>query len=344
MARSVSLPARGKRAMAAAALERSGLGALLRLAPGWRGLVVLNYHRIGTPGETPLDRDLWNATVEDFDAQVAFLTRNFDVVGPEDAGPRAAGRRVLITFDDGYRDNHAAALPILRAHGATATFFLATGFLDLSRLAWWDEVAWMVRTSARERIRVDGVDVVFAEPDRAAAVAALLDRAKALPGSDLDAFLDRVALATGTGRAPAGAADGQWMTWPMARELLAAGMSVGGHTVNHPILASLDTEAQREEIMGCRARLRAELGVPMRWFSYPNGDRGSFDARTRALLTEAEVEHAFSFDGGFVRRGAPWDPYDVPRVAVGPRTAGPAFAATMTLPQVFVRPLAGSRG
>ena len=84
-------------------------------------------------------------------------------------------------------------------------------------------------------------------------------------------------------------------------------MTVGGHTVSHPILANLDAEAQRAEIMGCRARLHAELGIPMRWFSYPNGDRGSFDARTRALLAEAGVERAFSFDGGFVRRGAPWD-------------------------------------
>ena len=138
------------------------------------------------------------------------------------------------------------------------------------------------------------------------------------PAADLDGFLDRVALATGTGRAPAAAADGQWMTWPMARELLAAGMTVGGHTVSHPILANLDADAQRAEITGCRARLHAELGIPMRWFSYPNGDRGSFDARTRALLAEAGVERAFSFDGGFVRRGAPWDPYDVPRIARRP--------------------------
>jgi peptidoglycan/xylan/chitin deacetylase (PgdA/CDA1 family) len=121
-------------------------------------------------------------------------------------------------------------------------------------------------------------------------------------------------------------------------------MTVGGHTVSHPILARLDEDAQRAEVFSCRARLEAELGIPMRWFSYPNGDRGSFDAHTRALLAEAGVERAFSFDGGFVRRRAPWDPYDVPRMAVGPRTAGPAFAATVTLPQVFIRPLAGSRG
>jgi len=308
--------------MAAAALERSGLGALLRLAPTWRGVVALGYHRIGTPGDTPFDRAVFDATAEDFDAQVAFLVRNFDVVGPGDLASARPGRHVLITFDDGYRDSHAVALPILRAHGATATFFLTTGFLDRSRLAWWDEVAWMVAVSGRDR----------------SLIPALLDRAKALPGGERAAFLDRLARDTGAGRAPAGAADGQWMTWDMARELLAAGMHVGGHTVTHPILARLDPDAQRAEILGCAARLRAELGVPMRWFSHPNGDRGSFDDRTRAILAAAGVELAFAFGGGFVRRRVA-DRFDVPRLPVGRRTEGPAFAATLTLPQVFNRPV-----
>src|SRR4051812_38163447 len=320
MALSATAP-RGRRAVAAAALERSGLGALLRVAPTWRGLLALTYHRIGTPGDAPLDRAMWDATLEDFDAHVGFLARNFDVIGPADVGPKQSGRHVLITFDDGYRDNYTHALPILRAHGATATFFLTTGFLDRPFLSWWDEVAWMVRTTGG-----DG-----------AAIPALLDRVKALPGTQREDFLDRLGETTGAGRAPAAAAaaDGQWMTWPMVRELLAAGMTVGGHTVSHPILARLDADVQRAEVVTCRARLEAELGIAMRWFSYPNGDRGSFDARTRAILAEARVELAFGFAGGFVRRGVGWDPYAVPRIAVGPRTAGRAFAATVTLPQVF---------
>jgi peptidoglycan/xylan/chitin deacetylase (PgdA/CDA1 family) len=322
MALSATAP-RGRRAVAAAAFERSGLGALLRIGPTWRGLLALTYHRVGTPGNTPLDRAMWDATLEDFDAQVGFLARNFDVVGPADIGPEPTGRHVLITFDDGYRDNHAHALPILRAHGATATFFLTTGFLDRPLLAWWDEVAWMVHASGR-----DGTEIPL-----------LLDRAKALPGTEHDVFLERLARDTGAGRAPAEIAEGQWMTWDMARELLAAGMTVGGHTVSHPILARLDEDAQRAEVIGCRARLGAELGIPMRWFSYPNGDPSSFDARTRAILAAAGVELAFAFHPGFVRRGGGRDPYALPRIAVGPRTAGAAFAATVTLPQVF-----GGRG
>ena len=309
---------RSRRDAVAAALQRSGLGVLLRIAPAWRGLVVLNYHRIGTPGDGPFDPALWTASAEDFDAQVAFLTRDFDVVGPEDAADaarRRTGRHVLITFDDGYRDNFTAAFPILRRHGATATFFLTTGFLDAPRLAWWDEVAWM--TGGR---------------DTAAHVA----RAKALPGGAIEGFLDDLGVRMGTGRAPATAAAGTWMTWDMARRMAAAGMAFGGHTVNHPILGRLDPAAQRAEILGCKARLERELG-PMRWFSYPNGDPGSYDAHTRAALAEAGVELAFAFDGGFQGRGR-FDPYAVPRIAAGPGTGRDRFAATVTLPQLFCAP------
>ena len=300
---------RGRRAIAAAALERSGLGALLRLAPAWRGLVVLDYHRIGTPGDSPLDRAMWNATLEDFDAQVGFLARNFDVVGPADVTARPRGRQVLITFDDGYRDNHAAALPILQAHGASATFFLTTGFLDTPRLAWWDEVAWMVRTSTRDSVCVDDAGVAFDDPDRAAAVATLLDRAKALPGAELAGFLDRVALATGTGRAPALVSDGQWMTWRMARELLAAGMHVGGaHRRPPDPRASRPRRPARGDPRLRRPAARRARN-PDALVSYPNGDRSSFDAHTRALLEEAGVEgRTYTLTAascGAARRGTP---------------------------------------
>ena len=43
-------------------------------------------------------------------------------------------RTAVITFDDGYADNHDVALPILKKHGLPATFFIATGFVDGGRM------------------------------------------------------------------------------------------------------------------------------------------------------------------------------------------------------------------
>ena len=53
----------------------------------------------------------------------------------------------MITFDDGYVDNYELAFPVLKANDAKGVFFVATGFIDEPRLAWWDEIAWMIRSS-----------------------------------------------------------------------------------------------------------------------------------------------------------------------------------------------------
>ncbi|OYW11516.1 MAG: polysaccharide deacetylase, partial [Planctomycetales bacterium 12-60-4] len=107
---------------------------MMQFAGSWRGLLVLNYHRIGDGRHSPLDRNLWSATTEEFEQQVRAISRNFDVVGIDDLDslvrhPR--GRYVLITFDDGYLDNYTEAFPILKSYNAKGVFFVTTGFLDV---------------------------------------------------------------------------------------------------------------------------------------------------------------------------------------------------------------------
>jgi peptidoglycan/xylan/chitin deacetylase (PgdA/CDA1 family) len=128
----------GKLGLAAGLLHRSHGGAVLRLAPAWSGVLILNYHRIGYAESAPFFRDAISATPHEFDAQLAFLARNADVVAGADLPEvlRAGrGRHVMITFDDGYRDNYEIALPLLKLHGLAATFFLCTGLLDGRGLA-----------------------------------------------------------------------------------------------------------------------------------------------------------------------------------------------------------------
>ncbi len=314
---------RSRSAQAAAVLDVPPLRTLLARVPLWRGVLVLNYHRVGDAAE-PWDRSLWSATAEGFDAQLAFLARNADVVGPQDLSSLAAagrGRHVLLTFDDGYRDNHAVAFPLLRRHGLSATFFLATGFLDRPHVAWWDEIAWMVHRAQRP----------------AAEAAELVRVYKTLPADEAEAYLDHLAAETGTGRCGSAEADAVWMTWEMARELRDGGMTIGGHTVTHPILARLPAAAQEQEIARCARRLDEELGEPMRWFSYPVGSRDAFTADTRASLRAHGVELAFSFYGGQARFGA-WDPFDVPRVHVGPAVDRQRLQAMLRVPPLFARP------
>lgn len=307
----------------------------------WSGVVGLNYHRIGDGRQSFFDRGLWSATSEDFDRQVRYLKAHFDIIAPHDVSHvlRAKrGRHVLITFDDGYADNYNAAFPILRSHQVQASFFVATGYIDRPRLPWWDEIAWMVRTSKQRGASIPEYltsPLLFDEPARERATRILLKTYKKLSSPRTVGFLQAIAEATGTGRPPSDLPEvhSLWMTWDMLREMNAAGMTIGGHTVHHPILAQMTREEQAQEITGCQLRIVQELGVPMLAFAYPVGSREAFNTDTRACLREAGVQTAFSYYGGF-RKLSEWDDYDIPRIPIEQEMTFPEFRAAVMFPWV----------
>lgn len=333
---------RSRKETAAAALNGRATASVARRLPRWRGVVVLNYHRIGDAARQPWDRTLWNVDEELFDVQLATLAREAEVVAPEDVlaipDDRRAGRRVLLTFDDGYRDNYELAFPLLRRHGLAATFFITTGFLDSGGPAWWDELAWMVRNAAEATLPPGpwASAPLPLGPDEDDTVAAVVKHYKTLDAAETGAYLESVAEASGAGRCPPSEASELWMTWEMVRAMHAAGMSIGGHTVTHPILARLPSAEQSREIGGCRTRLLEQLGVAMEWFAYPVGARDTFTEETKRALREHGVRLAFSFHGGYghARR---WNPLDVPRVHVSRRHSAELLRATLWLPQLFTR-------
>jgi O-antigen/teichoic acid export membrane protein/peptidoglycan/xylan/chitin deacetylase (PgdA/CDA1 family) len=327
----------------AGAIERSGLGSVLARVPAWRGVLVLGYHRIGSPGNGVCDTSLWSASAEDFDRQLRFLARHVDVVSGDElpaALEARRGRHVALTFDDGYRDNYEVAYPVLRAHGLPAVFFLATGFLDHPRVAWWDEIAWMACASPHAQLAPGdwlSAPLRFEPARREAAIRTLVGVYHSLPERHAEGFLDWLGTETGSGRAAPTWASSTWMTWDMVREMRRGGMAFGAHTVDHPVLARCSAQRQQQEIAGSVARVRDELGEPVSLFSYPVGARDTFDERTRACARDAGITHAFSFYGGCVGRGR-LDPLDIPREFVS-RTRSPArFRTAVTLPRIFSRP------
>ncbi len=292
--------------------------------------------RIGDGTAAPYDRGLFSATELQFDAQVSFLAKECDIIDPDDLDVmrRRRGRHVLITFDDGYRDNYEKAFPILRRHNATATFFVTTGFIDGRRFAWWDEIAFMVRRSPGKSICTSQLPrVVFDEPDRGLAIRTVLARYKQLAGSDTARFMEEVSDATGIRRPDAGSGD-VWMTWDMLRAMTTGGMRIGGHTATHPVLARLPIAAQLIEVAECARRLREELSQSMAYFSYPVGGLTAFDENTRLCLEEVGVKYAFSYYGGRVGAG-PWHPHDIPRVPMETDVTSSFFRSLLTLPAVF---------
>ncbi|MEZ6055085.1 MAG: polysaccharide deacetylase family protein [Planctomycetaceae bacterium] len=330
----------GKKNLLAVSLERTGVNRLMNLWGCWRGVLVLNYHRIGSPQGTYFDHGIWSASAENFEHQIEWCKQETDLIGLADldrelANPKA--RATLITFDDGYIDNYQTAFPILKRHQAPAVFFLTSGFLDDGRAAWWDQIAWIVRASLSDSIPENPWTksaVLFDEPHRNQAIQSLLQVYKSIPWDETAEFLAYLGEVTGVGACPRPAPGSMWMTWDMVRTMRDGGMTFGAHTVRHPILARLSRDEQWREISISKLRVEQELSQPVESFSYPVGAADCFNDDTMSCLKEAGFRWSFSFYGNYARPGHS-SPLNIPRIAIDPHLSTSRFRSMLTLPQVF---------
>ena len=224
-------------------------------------------------------------------------------------------RALSITFDDGYADNVELAAPILRRLGLTASFFIATGYLG-GGCMWNDRVIEAIRGFAGPEIDLTRLGLarhaLGTHEERARAIGKLLGSIKHLEAAQRQSMTDRIVEAAGAGAPPA-----LMMQPRQLRRLREMGMSVGAHTVTHPILSRLPEDAAFAEMRDSRRVLEDILREPVRLFAYPNGVPGDdYDAQHVRMARECGFSAAVSTAWGAASarsdrfqlpRFSPWD-------------------------------------
>jgi len=90
---------------------------------------VLMYHHV-------LSKDSFIASgIENFEKQMKFVSENYKTLTSKEfekykKGDKSFDKSVMITFDDGWRDNLEFAYPILKKYNLKATLFIITGWID----------------------------------------------------------------------------------------------------------------------------------------------------------------------------------------------------------------------
>jgi peptidoglycan/xylan/chitin deacetylase (PgdA/CDA1 family) len=116
-------------------------------------------------------------------------------------------------------------------------------------------------------------------------------------------------------------AGSRMMTADELRELAAAGVEIGAHTVTHPDLSLLDAEACRREVRDSRDTLRDVTGGPVSTFAYPFC---GFGPTAQAAVREAGFSAAVTGEG----RGS-WERFAIDRAMVTGVDGLPAFLAKL---------------
>ena len=266
-------------------------GTLLSPAGSNARLSIQIYHRVLSkpdplfPSEVDASR---------FDLQMEQLSRIFRILPLTEAVERLKSgtlpaRAVSITFDDGYADNAEIALPILKKHRIAATFFIATGYLN-GGIMFNDSVIESIRMSNKDSIDLTPIGLaeypIATIEQKRFVIENILSCLKYKPLQERQALVDAV-----SDLAAVEPPDNLMMKSGQVKLLSDSGMEIGGHTVNHPILASIDNQAAKDEIGSGKRYLEKLTGKPVRIFAYPNGK-----PETDYLAAHVDIVKQLGFD------------------------------------------------
>lgn len=231
------------------------------------------------------------------------------------AEPDGARRFAVLTFDDGYHDNFAHALPVLKAAEAPFTVYVTTGFIDRTITAWWLVLEAVCRKAASVGLVLKGVrrdydcSTIAAKRTTFATLEGVL---KNLPEEEKDAAVR--ALADGAGLEIPGILAAESMGWDEVRALQAEPLAtVGAHTVSHPALSRVGPARLVQELGGSADRLAEMTGVRPRHFAYPYGDAASVGPREHAAAA-AGYSSAVTTRHGVLAGGE--NRFDLPRLSL----------------------------
>ena len=313
------------------ALSKSGL---LRYAAG-AGPAVVTYHGVfpnGYVARNPaLDGNLVSA--DSLRRQLQLLRTRYHVISPEDFLRWLEGElslpphSILLTCDDALRNTLTEMVPLLQELGLSCLFFATGASADETpSILWYEELYLMLLDAAEpSTLSLPEADVntgPIVANERHSCWWEIVQRLSKFDGRLRRRFLNRFREQFKLSadwrerfeQDPTLAARFLTLDQSGLRQLAAAGMTIGAHSLSHPVLSRAPDDLAWREISDSRTVLEKALGQPVWAFGYPFGNAATVGRRDVRLAEEAGFRCAFmNVGGGF---GARIHRFVVPRVHV----------------------------
>jgi peptidoglycan/xylan/chitin deacetylase (PgdA/CDA1 family) len=261
-----------------------------------------------------------------FEKQILWLAKYYhpvsltEVVDAITHGRALPPNSVLVTFDDGLKNNATVAYPILKKYKVPAAIFLTVDFVGTDSFFWVDEL-WLIIKEAGERqiavqFNTQNANLYFGQGKYWDAYHAEVEYLKRRPEEkrlgEIAAILAQVKYDKARYQGDFGTLAWQEII-AMDREGL---IEFGTHTATHRILTSIPANQLEDELFGAKDRLERQLGHRVDAFCYPNGRFGKdYLPEHREILCKGGYKCAFTTDLGLcdLERG---NVFSIPRVSV----------------------------
>ena len=206
--------------------------------------------------------------------------------------------RIAFTFDDGWADNHAIALPIAKRFQIPLTIFVCPGLIGSEEPFWPERMTSLSLKSGG------------ALPNRE--IDELIETLKQYTPEERDNAIQELLKSNGVQPPEPGSLREKWsLSWEDILEMNRLGVSFGSHTHTHQILTTLPSGRVQTEIRLSKTALEHALGAPCRTFAYPNGN---WNPMIRDVVAREGFKLAFTTERGAWTPSC--DPLSIPRANV----------------------------
>jgi len=306
-------------------LLRTGFMGLCRHVKHHEEVGILRYHAIVEPEKNYYASPSITIPPDVFEAQIRYFAKNNTIISLNTVarclaeGQPFPPRAVVLTFDDGYRDNYNA-YQIMKKYGAIGTFYVSAGCIDNREPLWLFEVIYLLKHTKATRISLSIDD--FAATFPLESTAGRLTAARKITAviksnnlefreelrdqmrnqtSDVDDYLEKAAQVM--------------LSWEQVREMSDNGMEIGGHTVTHLNLPNADPNDARSEIIDCKRLIEGKIDRQVDHFSYPNGgDYDYYNDDVKGYVIQAGYSTATTSNNGLA--GFASDPFELNRIRI----------------------------
>lgn len=263
---------------------------------------ILMYH--GVCDDSPMPQHInFHHTRRVFERQMRLLKRRYPVVPLPEVVDALAVKRplrksVVLTFDDGYRNNHRAVAPVLEKMGLPFTIFVATSYVGADRWMPLNEV--YCRWSAGE-LSTDEL-------------ASYRNQLRGKPRAESDPLI-RQLQARPLAVTAAAEESFSMLNWDEIQVMAKGQIEFGSHTHTHCNMAVESPSEQLLELRVSKDLLESRLCRPVRAFAYPYGRTDHMSDSSRRNVIAAGYDCAVSGEYGIVTGRS--DRFRLPRLGGG---------------------------
>lgn len=288
---------------------------------------VLMYHGVGNhQTDFNLNDPSLIISNKNFERQIKYLSKSCNIISLYELVNHIKRKipfppnLIVITFDDGLKNNFDNAFPILQKYGASAAFFLITDYIDTSKISWDNKFHYISKKISPDKFieefkksfstqvcfidktsqesAVESIRIILKykneENSREKFIRDLYQKYKIeISNSEIKKL---------------------YLSWDKINKMAGAGVLFGSHSSSHRVLSMLNHGELKREFIGSKEIIESKIHRKVDLFAYPYGYKGSFNSNIKRILANNGYLCAVSTIHGFNDLSS--DPYELKRISI----------------------------